>query len=530
MKRTSILCLLLCFASVSLASTHDRDSMLLELDYAVAHAQDYRLNVEQRIAKTRGELRHAMSMEDKVRLTQSMCYLYFMYKNDSAFAYNTILRQLATDNHDNALYVRVVCERAMLYAQAGLPYFGFFLLDSLRMNPAVNTPDMKKMVYSTYFDINDFVYHLNLPTSILTNNVKMIASIRDSFYYYCPDQKEQAVHTEAQLMSSKEVIEKMERQMASAQSDQQRAVYAMIIYNRLKTDAIQEDRDYYLILSAIYNIRAASMDNAALIKMVQKMIDEEDWDRATNYLKLAQDQSLFYGSRSRALQLAPMVQQVGDHLIEQAQGRKKYNHIYLVIIVLLVAVGSTVIYLLSRRMRRMQAKVKTLTDSSVSADEREAKSRSQMEAQSDALSQFMGIATDATYEYVHLRHMVMRRLKNNDASGLLKQMKEEGNTGKVETAMLRKFDVAFLHLFPNFIIKINHLLQPDCQISKPENELLSTELRIIALWRLGIKDAGRVATILNLSVNTIYFYRNKLRNGAKDREHFDEQLMEIKSV
>lgn len=73
-------------------------------------------------------------------------------------------------------------------------------------------------------------------------------------------------------------------------------------------------------------------------------------------------------------------------------------------------------------------------------------------------------------------------------------------------------------------------MTPENQVSKPENELLSTELRLLALWRLGITDAGRVATILNLSVNTIYFYRNKLRAGAIDREHFNDGIMAIKGV
>lgn len=45
--------------------------------------------------------------------------------------------------------------------------------------------------------------------------------------------------------------------------------------------------------------------------------------------------------------------------------------------------------------------------------------------------------------------------------------------------------------------------------------------------RLGIDDAPRVAQILNYSVNTIYAYRNKLRNRAINRDTFEADIMAI---
>jgi hypothetical protein len=39
-----------------------------------------------------------------------------------------------------------------------------------------------------------------------------------------------------------------------------------------------------------------------------------------------------------------------------------------------------------------------------------------------------------------------------------------------------------------------------------------------------------MAQILNYSVNTIYAYRNKLRNRAYDRENFEKNVMNIASI
>ena len=77
---------------------------------------------------------------------------------------------------------------------------------------------------------------------------------------------------------------------------------------------------------------------------------------------------------------------------------------------------------------------------------------------------------------------------------------------------------------------MNALLLPDKQIELKENEKLNTDLRILAFMKLGIEDSSRIAQMLNYSVNTIYAYRNKLKNRAIDRENFEENVMKIKSI
>ena len=41
---------------------------------------------------------------------------------------------------------------------------------------------------------------------------------------------------------------------------------------------------------------------------------------------------------------------------------------------------------------------------------------------------------------------------------------------------------------------------------------------------LGITDTAKLAQVLNLSVNTIYTYRNRLRSRALDRDQFETRL------
>ena len=66
------------------------------------------------------------------------------------------------------------------------------------------------------------------------------------------------------------------------------------------------------------------------------------------------------------------------------------------------------------------------------------------------------------------------------------------------------------------------------RITLEEKDRLNTSLRIFALIRLGIDDSSKIADFLNYSVNTIYNYRARIKNGALgDRENFEQHVREI---
>ena len=90
------------------------------------------------------------------------------------------------------------------------------------------------------------------------------------------------------------------------------------------------------------------------------------------------------------------------------------------------------------------------------------------------------------------------------------------------------FDSAFLKLFPNFVEEFNALLRPEERIVLHDSARLTTEIRIFALIRLGIENSSKIAEFLHYSVNTIYNYRAKVKNGALcDRDEFENKVKMI---
>jgi hypothetical protein len=97
--------------------------------------------------------------------------------------------------------------------------------------------------------------------------------------------------------------------------------------------------------------------------------------------------------------------------------------------------------------------------------------------------------------------------------------------------LFHTFDKVFLRLFPDFILKFDALFNGDNEIIIPDGQLLSTEHRIFALIRMGIHDNDRIAKLLGYSVNTIYSYKNRIKNKSfVANDEFDNHIMAIEAV
>lgn len=122
---------------------------------------------------------------------------------------------------------------------------------------------------------------------------------------------------------------------------------------------------------------------------------------------------------------------------------------------------------------------------------------------------------------------VFRKLK----AGQVKDLYDDIDSGKYQNRLHERFfevfDSSFLSAFPAFPEKLNQLFTPGKELSLLPDNRLTPELRIAALIRLGVADSSLLSKALNLSLNTIYTYRNRLRNRAVDRDSFEKNLLKI---
>ena len=94
--------------------------------------------------------------------------------------------------------------------------------------------------------------------------------------------------------------------------------------------------------------------------------------------------------------------------------------------------------------------------------------------------------------------------------------------------LFHHFDTAFVDIFPDYIEVVNSYLKPEMRITPKRTEVLNTELRIIALIKLGIEDNGEIAEMLHCSVKTVMNQRAVFRSRlAVPEDIFTKAIMKL---
>lgn len=143
------------------------------------------------------------------------------------------------------------------------------------------------------------------------------------------------------------------------------------------------------------------------------------------------------------------------------------------------------------------------------------------------VSRYMMLASNYITEFDKNRKQVNKLMMEGKKTEVEKMLKSPSLEQRNVQTFHHTFDTAFLNIYPTFISAVNRLFTADNQIIPKEGEKLSTELRILALLRLGISDNQQIAEILRSSITTIYTYRSRLRSKAVQPATFEQDIMLI---
>lgn len=144
-----------------------------------------------------------------------------------------------------------------------------------------------------------------------------------------------------------------------------------------------------------------------------------------------------------------------------------------------------------------------------------------------SMSQFLHLSTI----YMNKLNQFCKIASRKISTGRVDELYQMTRSGRFVEDQIQEFyttfDQAFLHIYPTFPSDVNNLLKPEEKITLTNNELLNTDLRILAFIRLGVEESPRIAQALNYSVHTIYSYRNRLKNRAINRDTFEQDILNI---
>ena len=123
-----------------------------------------------------------------------------------------------------------------------------------------------------------------------------------------------------------------------------------------------------------------------------------------------------------------------------------------------------------------------------------------------------------------------RKAQSGDRDSLLRELRSNSVSEKEWKSFYDVFDATFLSIFPSFVEEFNRLLIPGGEIVPRKEGVLTPELRIYALIRLGIDSSEKIASLLRYSKTTIYTYRSKTRLKSFNPEEFEDEVKKIHSI
>ncbi len=266
----------------------------------------------------------------------------------------------------------------------------------------------------------------------------------------------------------------------------------------------------YLALAAMSDLYNGTREMTALQSLGKMLFDDGDTERAFRYLNLALDITLDSGSRLRIADAASALPLIAETMHQKSEFK---NGVLLALVCLLAALVGAICVL----MWKMYASHRKL-------DENADQLKASLAERENYIRHVLALCSECIDRLEDFNLIALRKIKAKQVNELYEMVQSRKIVHDQHQKFLNTFDATFLSIYPNFIDEVNELLQPDKKLAPSNVHSLSPELRILAMMRLGIDNVQTIAKLLDLSVNTVYTYRNKMKNRAIDRDNFEENV------
>ena len=521
------------------------DSMYNCLDDAIAHADVYFARKELRIAALRSKLKAARNVEARYRISHRLYEEYKPFVSDSAIYFLNECVALARKAGRQERVGECLSLLSLCCSSTGL------YDESRSFLARVDTAVLNRRGLAAYYHA---CYNLN-------NELAYYSSIRPMKKVY---QAETARYEKRLLscVSENDDVALLVRELRLMSEGRRREAmalntkwlelvekgshrYALVaLYRYLEYKAAEDTTHmmYWLAESALADVRNGVMDQGSMWEMANQLMLQGDVDRSYRYISFTSGCANRYGSRQRSWQISPLMSAIADNYKRASESKNHQLTLMLVVISVLAVVILFILFYVNRQRKKLAVARKHLSRKnrqlSVSngklsaANEQLSMLNLQLSesnrVKEEYVGRFMRLCSLNIDKMDAFRKQVNRMVKNRDYENLYQVTRSRKSQEMELDAFYEDFDKAFLHLFPNFVGDFNSLLRPEEQIEVPEKGRMTTTLRIFALIRLGIDDSGKIAEFLHYSVNTIYNYRARTKNGAiADREHFERHVKEL---
>lgn len=537
MKRLYIILLLLITSNQFFGKT-ETDSLLHVLDSIIEERSTYDAMKQKHIDELKKELLYATDDKELYNIYRSLFGEYRSYRMDSALWVANqrlaIAERLGEPGSINSSSINV----AEILAGGGMYKEALDILEVVgkRGVDNIRKPYYYHIYHSTYTlmagyafsekekkyyrqktnEYKDSLLSINLPESL---NYKIIAG--DKLIFNGKYNEALPILTECFLESE--------------EAGHNPAMAAHGLAEIYHYQGIREMEKKYLAISAITDLKASVKEYMSLWKLATLLFEEGDIDRAYIYIKCSIEDAIFCNARYRAMEISEMLPIISEaYEIKMKQERDRIFISFLLISALSCILLCSIFYIrkklkdlllarkstkqLNEELQRMNNDLNLLNQKLIES--------------THVKEEYIGYVFNMCSNYIDkledFRKTLNRKVKAGQIDDLYKLTNSTSLVADELKDFFQSFDAIFLNLYPNFIEEFNLLLQESARIVPKDGELLTPELRIFALVRLGINDSIKIASFLHYSPQTVYNYRLKIRSKAfASKEDFLNAVQQI---
>ena len=536
-----------------LFSQEDFSAVLLRLDSTISKSNLYTQERERRIESYKKKLRHIKPFSTTEYETNSLLYKeYQPYICDSAILYQNKNIEIALHLHDKNKEYESKLEMAYLMGSVGS--------------------------YKEAVDLLEDIDYSRLSNQRLINYYNTYLRVYGELASYTQDKRESKVYWkvfDAKLISLKATITPDNPLYLQLKEDSARNAYkfdvalklndislsnttsgtpdyALVTFRRSQLYQWQgnkEKQKYYLALSAISDIQSAIKDQASLMMLAQILYEEGDIGNAYNYIRFSWDATMFYNAKLRNLQSSSIFSLIDKTYKAKIENQKTKLQNYLILTSSLLLLLVFTLFIIYRQIKRLSIAKKNLqhannelnhlnveliklNDDLTTVNQILNLTNNELSESNTIKEAYIGRFIELCSTYINkidnFRKKVHNKIKDGNINDAKLMTQSQDIVDEEFDELYQNFDNTFLQLFPNFVEKVNELLNENDRFVLKKDEPLNPELRIIALIRLGISDGIKISQFLRYSLTTVYNYRTKTKNRTYlQKEEFDNRISHI---
>lgn len=525
----------------------DNDELYERLDSVIAHRTDYYVQKDKKIEQIKLGSAYVTDKEVKLQMYERLVNEYSPYIYDSAMVYTQKGINLARQTNDSDCYKKFQIIKARLLVSRSFYIEAMEILDNIEVPP---TDRRLNYLYNCaqcalYFNLKlsthdteygpryDRLFHKYMDNALLYSPQK------DAQYYYMKGV--QLAHSNGGVKDIEACLSKAMSQLKPDSWLYGKSAFILAkVYGRHHQPELQER---YLLLAAISDVMSATNEGIALQEVALRLY-KHDVRKAQRYINVSLNDANVFSSRPRRIDLYSNLHTILSAYNHALENAGKWHIVLMLSIIVLLVVIVVETMRIKRKNNLMQQNEKILTaqtEQLSATNKKQKEANEELEKLNDELEQtntkreYMAKAyISLCYLYIekleNQRKMVIRKIKANQQKELLSILSSSKRTAEESHTFFSQFDSIFLSLYPTFVTELNMLLTPEAQVELKENNELTPSLRVAALIRLGITESSMIAGILSYSPQTIYNYRSALKNGAIDKDSFEENLQRLCAV